>query len=210
MPPSAPDQVKSVQANQVPPIPTPHWGAQPSPAFTVRATTTISAPPKVILDTLLETSTWPKWNNFVPRATLKSSPSSSYDTRLRPDTLFTEHVDMFGNGKPSGVVRMVLLMTALDEVSEDGKVGFRAVWLGKGYPSWALRTERVHEVYQKDGEEGTVYDVFETFSGPVAWAVRVFVGGALVKRFGQWNGELKAFVEGRDDRVDEGRGRKMR
>lgn len=53
-----------------------------------------------------------------------------------------------------------------------------------------------------------MYDVFETFSGPVAWAVRVFVGAALVKRFGQWNGELKAFVEGVDR--DQGRGRSER
>ncbi len=109
---------------------------------------------------------------------------------------------MFGHGKPSGIVRMTLLMTTLEDIKEDGKVGFRVVWLGKGYPSWALRTERVHEIYQRQGEEGTVYDVFETFSGPVAWAVRVFVGGALVRRFGQWNGELRGFVEGKG----EGRG----
>jgi len=104
---------------------------------------------------------------------------------------------MFGHGKPSGIVRMRLFMTALDYIKEDGKVGFRVVWLGKGYPNWALRSERVHEIYQREGEKGTVYDVFETFSGPLAWAVRVCVGSALVKRFGQWNGELRGFVEGK-------------
>lgn len=81
--------------------------------------------------------------------------------------------------------------------------GVRVVWVGKGYPDWALRSERVHEVYYYDEEEeggeggggGTVYEVYETFSGPLAWAVRVFVGGTLVRRFGQWNGELRDFVE---------------
>ena len=83
------------------------------------------------------------------------------------------------------------------------------MWLGKRYPDWALRSERVHEIYRTsdggdgEGESGgggeTVYDVYETFSGPLAWFVRVFVGKALVRRFGQWNGELKGFVEGRDD-----------
>lgn len=106
---------------------------------------------------------------------------------------------MAGRGR-STVVKMKLLMTALDEVDgPGGRKGFRVVWLGKGYPDWALRSERVHEIYEEGGGGGgtTVYDVYETFSGPLAWAVKFFVGGALVKRFGQWNGELGRFVEGR-------------
>ncbi len=102
---------------------------------------------------------------------------------------------MAGRGR-STVVKMKLLMTTLDEIDEPARQGFRVVWLGKGYPDWALRTERVHEIYEGEGGEGSVYDVYETFSGPLAWAVRVFVGGALVRRFGQWNGELRGFVEG--------------
>lgn len=105
---------------------------------------------------------------------------------------------------------MQLQMTTLDPLpangeADKGKSGFRVVWLGKGYPDWALRSERVHEIYcvrggQEGGEDGeaTVYDVFETFSGPLAAAVRLFVGKKLVERFGQWNGELKGYVEGRD------------
>lgn len=91
---------------------------------------------------------------------------------------------------------MRLLMTTLDEIVDEGRKGWRAVWLGKNYPDWALRSERVHEIYERDGEEGTVYECYETFSGPLAWMVRVFVGGMLVRRFRQWNGDLKEFVEG--------------
>lgn len=94
-------------------------------------------------------------------------------------------------------------MTILEEISDEEKKGWRVVWLGKRYPDWALRSERVHEIYERHGEEGTVYDVYETLSGPLAWVVRVFVGGMLVRRFGQWNGELKEFVEG----IGEGRER---
>ncbi|MCJ1456962.1 hypothetical protein MMC28_007328 [Mycoblastus sanguinarius] len=182
-----------VKASLIPPIPTPHWGSQSGPAFTVRATATINAPSKDVLDALLDTRTWPRWNNFVPRASLKESK----DGQLRPDTLFTEHVDMRGRGQ-STIVKMKLLMTTLDDLKGDGRRVFKAVWLGKGYPDWALRSERVHEIYYEGVEGGgeTVYNVYETFSGPLAWAVRVFVGRTLVKRFGQWNGELKAFVEG--------------
>ena len=118
---------------------------------------------------------------------------SKTDGRLEPGVLFTEHVDMFGNGKPSGIVRMRLLMTTLDDVMRDGKK-FRVVWLGKGYPDWALRSERVHEIIEEGGD--VVYDVWETFSGPLAPLVKLFVGTALVKRFGQWNEELRGYAEG--------------
>ena len=104
---------------------------------------------------------------------------------------------MAGRGR-STIVKMKLLMTTLDEIDEPGKRGFRVVWLGKGYPDWALRSERVHEIYEEAGTAGTVYNVYETFSGPLAWAVKFFVGNTLVKRFGQWNQELGAFVEGRN------------
>ena len=104
---------------------------------------------------------------------------------------------MRGRGRNT-FVKMKLLMTSLDGVQgENARNGFRVVWLGKGYPDWALRSERVHEIFRNEEGE-TVYDVYETFSGPLAWAVRVFVGNALVRRFAQWNGELKDFVGGLD------------
>lgn len=103
---------------------------------------------------------------------------------------------MFGNGRSSGLVKRKLLMTTLKSNSEVGREQYTVVWLGKGYPDWTLRSERVHEVSQDD--DGTVvYHVYETFSGPLPRLVKIFVGKALVKRFGQWNDELRAFVEGK-------------
>ena len=103
---------------------------------------------------------------------------------------------MAGRGR-STIVKMKLLMTILDEINEPDKKGFKVVWLGKGYPDWALRSERVHEIYEETGTGGTIYNVYETFSGPLAWAVKLFVGATLVNRFGQWNEELRAFAEGK-------------
>ena len=187
-----------IKAELIPPIPTPHWGSQSGSSFTVRATTTISTQPQPVLDALLDTSTWPQWNNFVPRCSITTATKDS--NRLHPGTLFTEHVDMAGRGR-STIVKMKLLMASLDKLHEPTRRGFKVVWLGKGYPDWALRTERVHEIYEEtEGGGRTVYDVYETFSGPLAWFVKFFVGATLVKRFGQWNGELKAFVEGGRER----------
>lgn len=100
---------------------------------------------------------------------------------------------MSGRGKPS--IKMNLLMTTL-AILKDGQKGSRVVWLGKGYPDWALRSERVHDIYEGEEEGAIVYDVYETFSGPLSYLVKWFVGKALVARFGQWNGELKGYVEG--------------
>ncbi|KAI4161565.1 MAG: hypothetical protein L6R39_000055 [Caloplaca ligustica] len=179
------------------PIATPYWGAQGGSAFTVRAITTIDAPSSTVLEYLLDTSRYPEWNNFVPRVTFPNTAkasTSSADCHLREGVLFTEHVDMFGHGKPSGLVKMKLLVTTLEEAQSNGETNYKVVWLGKGYPDWALRSERVHSIIcNSDGT--TTYDVFETFSGPLALLVRLFVGTTLVKRFKQWNEELGQFAE---------------
>ncbi|KAI4265919.1 MAG: hypothetical protein L6R38_009082 [Xanthoria sp. 2 TBL-2021] len=175
------------------PLPTPYWGSQTGSAFTVRAVTTVEATPTAVLESLLDTSKYPAWNNFVPKVDLPS-PSNG---RLAADVLFTEHVDMFGQGKPSGLVKMKLLMTTLEEKDEhNGTKSFEVVWLGKAYPDWALRSERVHAI-SCDTQGTTTYDVWETFSGPLAVFVRLFVGSILVKRFKQWNEELRNHTEAR-------------
>ncbi|KAL8838447.1 MAG: hypothetical protein Q9170_002122 [Blastenia crenularia] len=175
------------------PFATPHWGAQSGSAFTVRAVTSIKSPPSVVLRNLVDISNYPRWNKFVPRVSLSGTPNTS-DRTLQAGVVFTEHVDMYGHGKPSGLVKMKLLMTTLEEIEDSGRKNYKVVWLGKGYPDWALRSERVH-VISCNNESSTTYDVWETFSGPLALLVRLFVGQTLVKRFAQWNHELKLYSE---------------
>ncbi|KAK0514603.1 hypothetical protein JMJ35_003220 [Cladonia borealis] len=116
----------TVTSALLPPLPTPHWGAQSSPAFTVRATTTIAASPSLILYSLVDTSTWPQWNNFVPRVTVHNDNNNKNNNKLQPNILFTEHVSMRGRGR-SSIVKMRLLMTTLEEISDDkdGRKGWR-------------------------------------------------------------------------------------
>ncbi|KAI4098534.1 MAG: hypothetical protein L6R37_006467 [Teloschistes peruensis] len=191
-------QVAGVTASLIRiPIATPHWGEQSGQAFTVRAVVQINATSAAIRQLLLNVSAYPEWNNFVPRVSFpKASTSNSPQPNgsLGEGLLFTEHVDMFGKGKPSGLVRMRLLMTTLEETEHESGKAYKVIWLGKGYPEWALRSERVHAIYP-NGDGTCTYDVWETFSGPLALLVRLFVGGALVKRFRQWNQELKEYVE---------------
>lgn len=178
------------------PIPTPHWGQQSGAAFTVRAITIIKADSSTVLKTLVDTSKYPAWNRFVPRVNFPNTSAGTpqSDGHLQEGVLFTEHVDMYGNGKPSGLVKMKLLMTVLEETENSGGKDYKVVWLGKGYPDWALRSERVHQI-SRNSDGTTTYNVFETFSGPLALLVRLFVGGSLVKRFKQWNEELGQYAE---------------
>ncbi|KAL8704692.1 MAG: hypothetical protein Q9201_002154 [Fulgogasparrea decipioides] len=178
------------------PLETPHWGRQRGSAFTVHAVAKIHTAPAVVLEALLETFNYQSWNRFVPLVTFPNASTSSSDGRLRKGLLFVEHVDMYGNGRPSGLVKMKLLMTTLEETEHDSGRSYMVVWLGKGYPDWALRSERVH-VISPNANGTSTYDVWETFSGPLALLVKLFVGKTLVRRFKQWNKELKTYVEGR-------------
>ncbi|KAL8708751.1 MAG: hypothetical protein Q9220_006393 [cf. Caloplaca sp. 1 TL-2023] len=196
------DQMSSVKGELLrSPLATPHWGVQSGSAFTVRATTVIDASPAAVLETLLCTSKYPEWNNFVPRVTFEGAAESQ--GRLREGILFTEHVDMYGDGKPSGLIKMNLLLTSIEEKAQEKGTGYQVAWLGKGYPDWALRVERVHDI-SVDANGTTIYDVWETFSGPLALLARLLLGGTLVNRFRQWNYELKMYTEGHAEETGPG------
>jgi len=181
------------------PLPTPYWGFQPS-GFTVQAITkSIQATPQEVLDALVNTKQYPQWNNFVPKIIIQGVTDS-----LNQGVRFTEHVDMFGNGKPSGLIKINLRVSILEqfdtnEASTPGE-GFRMVWLNTLSPTWILRSERVHHIYQGNDSEGTTYECFETFSGLFGWVTKVIYGGILVKRFAQWNEECRMWVE-RDNQI---------
>ena len=191
-------EADSATAFLLEPLPTPRWGSQTGfGAFSVRAFARIHAAPDAILDCLLETSSYPVWNRFVPGVTFpraSTSDPSSANRRLGVGCQFVEHVDMYGNGRSSGLINMKLLVTTMEELGYENGRSYKVVWLGQGYPDWALRSERVHKISQV--EDGiSIYEVWETFSGPLAFLVRLFVGKTLVKRFRQWNQELKIHVQ---------------
>lgn len=184
-------------------LPTPHWGFQPS-GFTVQAITkSIQATPQQVLDTLVDTTQYRQWNNFVPKIVIRGTTIHSN----RPDTItlyhnavFTEHIDMFGHGKPSGLVKVNLKVIILgpwdpSDTSVSRQAGVQMVWLNTLVPTWLLRSERVHRIYEGRDSDGTTYECFETFSGALAWLTRVCVGAALIKRFAQWNEECRIWME---------------
>jgi hypothetical protein len=78
----------------------------------------------------------------------------------------------------------------------------------KSWPSWVLRTERVHEfhlVELEDGRSATDYLCWETFGGVLAPVLRVVVGTKVRNGFGAWMSGMKGAAEAIEERKGAGR-----
>lgn len=188
-------------------LPTPSHG--PGGSFTLACSTAISAAPSACLVAVLKPTTWSQWNTFVPRAIIAEYPSSppsipagldlksdvETEEALVPDTLVTFDVHMNLDEKVTN--HQSILVTRLEELDGQRK-GFRVAWKAEGFPSFLLRSERVQEFVEVEGEGAVACEYFcwETFYGLLAPVVRLSVGGKLVTAFGAWMSGLKTFVEG--------------
>ncbi|MCJ1463030.1 hypothetical protein MMC07_001634 [Pseudocyphellaria aurata] len=176
------------------PIPVPSYPT--GGLFTILASTTIHASPSEILDVILDLDSYHKWNTFVPRATVVSTPSSSstnnLDTRLQVGTTLTLHAYMKGPGTACN--EAPVLVTIIDKLG-DGRNGYRVVWKAMAFNAWLLRGERVQEMVDL-GSGNTQYKTWETFGGPLAYVVRVLHKENLISRFRDCSNDLKGYVEG--------------
>lgn len=175
------------------------------------AQTTIAASPAKVLVALLDTSSYAKWNSFVPRVTISADPSSmtfrtevlqrvpsrsaSGAALLAVGTEVIFHVHMRGPDSPSRASAEEV--TVVEEL-KDGRRGYRVAWRTMGRGDRMLRTERVHEMVEAaDGH--TTYRTWETFAGPKAYVVRIATGKDLVARFHDWTTDLTTYVEGMEE-----------
>jgi hypothetical protein len=189
------------------PLPTPAYPDSSALSFTVYARTPIAAPATTVVRALLDPTTWPRWNNFIPATTIHSlgtpvpSLSGAADL-LGVGAKFTMCVNM--SGKPEAergpVEKMrqsptfVSVVEELVPQREEGRRGWRVIWRADGGQQWMLNGERLQEVVET--EEGCEYITWESFGGWMAPVVRLAVGGALIERFGDWGRDLKGWCEG--------------
>ncbi|KAL4921786.1 hypothetical protein BDW62DRAFT_173374 [Aspergillus aurantiobrunneus] len=68
-----------------------------SAVLAIQSSILIDAPIQDVWSALTDTSTYPKWNRFVPRVTIREQPGSNNadDTALKAETRFTFHVNMY-------------------------------------------------------------------------------------------------------------------
>ncbi|EMR69409.1 putative polyketide cyclase dehydrase protein [Eutypa lata UCREL1] len=187
-------------------LPTPTYG--PGGWMTVACSTAIAAPPATCLAIMLDPSTYPSWNRWIPRATMEVSKKSSSPTatattpasllaRKPPHKLFLlgtkfqfeVHMDPDSpRGRTSD-----LEITVLEDFERGGRQGLRVAWKLQG-DHWYLRAERTQEFLERS-DGGSDYVCYETFFGPVAPVVKLATGSALLNGFGLWMSGLKKAAE---------------
>ncbi|KAK7914474.1 hypothetical protein PG985_012177 [Apiospora marii] len=191
-------------------IPTPTYG--PGGSSTAILSTAIAAPPAACLAVVLDPSTYPSWNKWIPRAVVETpAPASALDevpAALAPHlaaaadgpllllgTRFYFEVHMDPDSASSRTTH--LEVTRLEEfVREDGgqgRKGLRVAWKTQGDP-WHVRAERVQE-FVEDGQGGCEYYNYETFYGVLGWTVRAFVAGPLSNGLRLWMEGVKKEAE---------------
>lgn len=166
----------------------------------------ISSPAQKVWDALINTSTWPSWNGFVPRVTIRSHPntdSESLSPILQLGTKMTFHVQMDPSKpnpeKPHNTGLMVTEFSAPN--AETGAPG-RIVWASDpdaegAYSPSMLVAEREHEVKAVEG--GTELRNWENQVGWLVYVVKWMFKKQLESNFELWVEGLKGFVEGQNE-----------
>jgi hypothetical protein len=190
----------------------------------IGSSTHINAPTTKVWGALTDTSTWPAWNSFVPRVTIRSQPSKTTNDAtndelspiLQNDTRFIFHVRMDPTStstKPQAATDVYGRVTECTPPNaETGEMG-RIVWgvdpdAPGAMSTSLLKAERVHEL--KTVEGGTEVRNWEAQTGWLVYVVRLMYGQRLRDNFQLWVDDLRKFVEGvgmadgmRNDQVDE-------
>jgi hypothetical protein len=188
--------------------------------FQIGSSIFIAAPSSKVWAALTDTSTWPSWNSFVPRVTIRSQPDTPSDNEhtdtstlspvLQLGTRLTFHVRMDPtSSQPQAATDVHLVIT--EYVPPDAAKGTtgRICWAsdfdarGTMSPS-LLKAERVHELKDveiTEGENvlrGTEVRNWECQVGWLVYVVKWMYGGQLHRNFEFWVQDLKNYVEGLD------------
>ncbi|CAL5869276.1 uncharacterized protein PFLUO_LOCUS3504 [Penicillium psychrofluorescens] len=178
----------------------------------------IAAPSSKIWAALTDTSTWPSWNSFIPRVTIRSQPDTPLDNdNNNPSTLspvlqlgtrLTFHVCMDPTSSQPQVATLAhhVITEFVPPDAAKGTTG-RICWAsdfdvpGTMGPS-LLTAERVHELKDveiTEGENvlrGTEVRNWTCQVGWLVYVVRWMYGERLHQNFELWVQDLKNYVEG--------------
>ncbi|KAL4901370.1 hypothetical protein BDW74DRAFT_86004 [Aspergillus multicolor] len=181
----------------------------------IQSSTLIDAPIQDVWNALTDTSTYPRWNRFVPRVTIREQPDEHEDaTILKNGTRFTFHVNMYPetNDEPQpqkSNLRDTFLQIiefeppATRTGNDSDLIKGRVVWASDpaadGYVMSSLLTaERVHEVEEVidgNGKRMTKVTNWESQIGGLAYVVRWMFGARLRANFEIWERSLKEYAE---------------
>ncbi|CEL07394.1 hypothetical protein ASPCAL10551 [Aspergillus calidoustus] len=173
-----------------------------SAVLRIQSSTVIHGPIDQVWAALTDTSTWPSWNKFVPRVTIREQPENTEDDSptLSLGSRFTFHVNMYpepetpadaATAKQLGNVNLrdtylkvieceaPTSASASTSTPSQGRKA-RIVWASDGAAdglimSSLLTAERVHELVevQVEGEEGKVVTEVRNWESQVGYLAYV-------------------------------------
>lgn len=174
----------------------------------------IAAPPSKVWAVLTDTSTWPKWNSYIPNVTIRSQPTPDPSASTSAAVLEpTTHSPILQKGTKF-IFHLRIDATSLSSEPEptkpiDGFVseaflpnpetGFgRIVWgvdpsAPGAYSPSMITVEREHEVIGIEG--GTVVRNWEVLVGWLAWVVKWMYSEKMQAGLDLWVADLKRFCE---------------
>ncbi|RDW86725.1 SRPBCC domain-containing protein [Aspergillus mulundensis] len=179
----------------------------------LKTSTLIDAPIQDVWNALTDTSTYPRWNRFVPRVTVREQPDKHEDATLKSGTRFTFHVNMYPETddepqpQKSNLRDTFLRIIEFEPPASTGNASDwrkgRVVWASDpaadGYVMSSLLTaERVHEVEEVidgNGKRMTKVTNWESQIGNLAYVVRWMFGARLRANFAVWERGLKKYAE---------------
>lgn len=163
--------------------------------YYAHSTTTTTAPAEKTWQTLINTSTWPSWNTFCPRVTIRHQPGQHDSAILQLGTKMTFHVHMDANSPVETDVYLVVTQFEPPEGGKTGRIAWAADYTASGTLSrFLLRAERVHEVVPVDEGRGSEVRNWEVQVGYAAYAVRWMYGRVIQGAFERWVEELREYV----------------
>jgi hypothetical protein len=173
--------------------------------FSVYAEATVAAPPSAVYKTLVDTSTYGKWNTFVSSVAINKRPDSDVqDALLKKDMIMTFTVHM----SPTSITQSKEHVLQVDDCPSVPSPGKKTIirWImanKENYtPKFFLAAERVNEI--EDLGDGTcIYRSWETFGGLAARIVKWKYGQFLQKNFEHWVTGLQQYVEEQEKRAGE-------
>lgn len=157
---------------------------------------TTTAPAEKTWQTLIDTSTWPSWNSFCPRVTIRHQPGQhELSPILQNGTRMTFHVHMDPNSPAETDVYLVVTLFEPPEGGKTGRIAWSADYTASGtLPRFLLQAERVHEIEPFGEGRGSEVRNWEVQVGYAAYAVRWMYGRVVQEAFEKWVQDLRSYV----------------
>lgn len=176
--------------------------------FSGYAAVKIDAPPEAVYKALVEVGDYKQWNTFVDDVTITKNPNphqkrdgSTNSNRMAGGTCMIFHSRLVKEPEYRSKSREVATLVEALKLAKDNhsmpcitRIRWSLDNAAISTPGFLLKAERTNEI-EEVGDGTTLYRTWETFSGPIAYIIRMKFEAALKDRMSDWCQDLKRWCE---------------